>query len=742
MRKTLLLCLVVLLGLTEGRAQTFYKNGEYRWQGNEIVQGRFRARATSESQVRSNYVPLPPRMEVWNDMNPQEINRREWNLKADIAHLPHYESENLLEAALYNMALEESVLAVEPDSTFRTGIAWGGVWTRDVSYSIILALAQLHPEVSMKSLRAKVNSRNRIIQDTGTGGAWPCSTDRVIWAVAAWEVYKATGNREWLDYIYPIIRNTLRDDLMVAYDPQNQLMRGETSYMDWREQEYPQWMQPADIYTSEATVNNAVHYMALQAMAGICQAKELDHEAERWRRQADRIREGINRHLWLPERGYYAIYLYGRSNLIPSEQCDAMGSALCILSGIADAERARQLSQRQVCEAFGTPCIYPNLKDQYPYHNDATWPFVQGYWMKACAQAGNEPALLHSIGALYRGAALWLSNEENYEITTGDYQQTKLNSPRQLWSVAAQASVVSSVYFGLKTEPDCLTFHPFVPKVLKGKRRLSNYRYRQAVLDITLSGHGNEIRSFRLDGQETEPRIDASLTGSHTVEIVLAGNEPEKLSVNMQPNAYLPLTPRAQINEHGTLTWEATEGSTTYEIFRNGKPFKTQTETSLPLSEPGTYAVRGVSKDGMPGYICEPWDFILDKRIYQAEEFGSPTGHYLELTRTKNISVVIPIDIDREGDYCIYWRYANGAGPVNTNNRCAIRLMRIGREQWAVVMPQRGEGEWDNWGFTNKHTVHLTAGRHMVSLDFTDQTENMNLEQNDARLDYLVVARK
>ena len=98
--------------------------------------------------------------------------------------------------------LEEMVKAIEPDSTFRTGKEWAGVWTRDISYSIILSMAYMQPEVAMKSLLSKVNKKKRIIQDTGTGGAYPCSTDRMIWAVAAYEVYKATGNKDWLEQAY------------------------------------------------------------------------------------------------------------------------------------------------------------------------------------------------------------------------------------------------------------------------------------------------------------------------------------------------------------------------------------------------------------------------------------------------------------------------------------------------------------------------------------------------------------
>ena len=54
------------------------------------------------------------------------------------------------------------------------------------------------PENVRTSLEVKIDQLGRIIQDTGTGGSWPCSSDRVIWAVAAWRVYLATG-----DYILP-----------------------------------------------------------------------------------------------------------------------------------------------------------------------------------------------------------------------------------------------------------------------------------------------------------------------------------------------------------------------------------------------------------------------------------------------------------------------------------------------------------------------------------------------------------
>ena len=123
-----------------------------------------------------------------------------WRRKNDLSAYPRLKTPEKLLAAVYNMGLDEMVNAVEADTTLRTGKEWAGVWTRDVSYSIILSMAALQPEASMTSLKRKVNSRGAIVQDTGSGGAWPVSTDRMVWLLAAWEVYKVTGDRAWLEY--------------------------------------------------------------------------------------------------------------------------------------------------------------------------------------------------------------------------------------------------------------------------------------------------------------------------------------------------------------------------------------------------------------------------------------------------------------------------------------------------------------------------------------------------------------
>lgn len=734
--KTLSATLALLAIVCASNAQTIYKNSEYQWKGNQFIQGKFKATAKSATDIVSNYVETEwnsPAPNFMPDIDPG-IDREHWTLKRDISHLPHYTSSLTIDNALFNMSLEESELAIEPDSTYRTGVYWGGVWTRDVSYSILHSLAQICPEVSMKSLRAKVNDNNRIIQDTGTGGAWPCSTDRVTWVLAAWECYLVTGSQEWLDFIYPVIKNTLEDDRIVAYDPETQLMRGETSWLDWREQEYPMWADPKDIYRSEAMGTTAVHFRATQILAEICRLQGQPALAKKYDGWANELKEGMNRNLWNEEMGLYAIYLYGRNHLMQHPQMEILGESFAVLWDIASPERQRRISQSMVSEPFGTPDFYPNLKDQYPYHNDAMWPFTQGYWMKAQAKAGNEQGVLHAISSIYRLAAFTLTNLENMVIYSGCEKGLPINSPRQLWGVAADIAIVPNIYFGITYALDGIHFSPFVPKTLKAERRLQNFKYRNAVLDIKISGFGNQIKSFCLDGVESEPLFPASLSGAHTIEITLANRQLEAMDMVLQENQYQPLTPSARI-EGSLLKWDAVENTDSYIIIKDGKDWKTLASTTLnqPLDSDGEYAVVAKGTNGWRSYMSEPLSYYQEVKTYNVNR---------KISRRENIIITIPIEVTTPGLHAIDWRYANGNGPINTENKCATRVLTIdGQVAGVSVFPHRGTDEWNNWGWSNATIVNLSKGKHIVTLEFCDTVENMNIHVNEALLNQMRVTK-
>jgi len=228
--------------------------------------------------------------------------KTQWMLKEDISKYPLYESDELICSALYNMSLEELVLDIRKDGALMAGAKWPGVWTRDISYSILLSLAILEPEAAKTSLMHKVKN-NRIIQDTGTGGSWPVSSDRMTWASAAWEIYTVTGDRDWLEEAFEIIKNSAEDDLLTVLNPATGLMYGESSFLDWREQTYPRWMDPKDIYMSHNLGTNAVHYKTYVILSNM--AKELAEKglAEKYDGVANTLKTAINEHLWCEQKG-------------------------------------------------------------------------------------------------------------------------------------------------------------------------------------------------------------------------------------------------------------------------------------------------------------------------------------------------------------------------------------------------------------------------------------------------------
>ncbi|WP_426491719.1 MGH1-like glycoside hydrolase domain-containing protein [Hymenobacter sp. 102] len=678
-----------------------------------------------------------------------------WQQTLNTADFPQYRSDYPLTDALYNLALEEARRAVEPDSTFRTGQEWAGVWTRDISYSIILAQATLQPKVAMNSLLRKVSANGRIIQDTGTGGAYPCSTDRMIWAVAAWEIYLVTGDEDWLRKVYPIIKNSLDDDRQNAYDAQSGLVRGESSFLDWREQTYPRWMQPVDIYQSENLGTNAVHFQAnvvLSEMAG--QLGDTTTAGQYWR-LAKTIRTGINTHLWQPEKGYYGQYLYGRNFLSLSPKAEALGEALSVLYDVARSARATSVIARTPVTAYGIPCVYPQIPGIPPYHNNAVWPFVQSLWGLAAAKVANEQAFLESMAAVYRPAALFLTNKENFVAQNGDFAGTQINSSNMLWSLSGSLGLVYKGLFGMNFEPTQLVFRPFVPKALQGTRTLTNFHYRKAVLDIELTGYGNRIDSMTLDGSPvTDNAIPASLTGHHQVRIALVNSVPEPTYVvTHAENAFAPETPAVHYAA-GRLSWAPVAGASAYQVLRNGRFAARTTETSVAVT-PAAYAeyqLVAVDGQGLESFASEP--LVVAARPAQlvqletrAPKSGKPYkgfsgAGFVEISKTANTRLTIPVTVAEAGLYALDFRYANGNGPLNTDNKCALRTLRLGRQPLGtVVLPQRGVAEWSNWGFTNSVLVQLPKGQHTLTLSFEPTNENMNGEVNQAMLDYLRVTR-
>ncbi len=747
MKKTSIVSSAILAALAaQAQSGVIVETNAYRWHGDTITQGEYMATAPGRFEIVSTYSAQP------GYGFPIE---KKWKLKNDISAYPQLETPNTLHTAIYNMGLDEMINAVEPDTTLRTGKEWGGVWTRDVSYSILLSMAYLQPEASKISLMKKVNPEGVIIQDTGSGGAWPVSSDRMIWAVAAYELYKVTGDRKWLEYIYPIIKKSVDDDALTVAAPDG-LVKGETSFIDWREQSYPRWMQTADIYQSEALGTSIVHAQALQVLADIAAELGKGKEASEYGARAEAIRKAVNDKLWLDDKGYYAMYNYGRTASILNPRAETLGESLAILYDVASPERARSITENNPTTPFGAAIFFPQIADIPPYHNNALWPWVGAYWAMANAKALNEAGTLEAIGAVFRPAALFATNKENFVLDNGDIA-TQLNSSNMLWCLAGNIAITHRILFGIRFEKDGLAFAPFVPKALAADRTLTNFRYRRATLDITVKGYGSEIKSFTLNGKEHKPFIPADIKGNNKIVITMADNDVAPLRVNRTRNVKAPLTPVAWF-EGNTLNWNPIEYIGKYIVLRDGKPVAETHSTAFEAVVPGEYQIIGVSREGIQSFASEPRsnrekiivempgevaEAVSSEISYRPEKgiMGYHGAGFREIDRS-SAPVNIPVEVPADGTYAIYLRYANGNGPVNTENKCAIRTISVdGKRAGIVVLPQRGVANWNDWGNSNVLELPLTAGKHTVTIDFRPENNNMNINTNHALVDEIVLEK-
>jgi len=369
-----------------------------------------------------------------------------------------------------------------PCSCFETGEKWRYVWTRDLSFAADLALAKLRPERTRNALRFKLSDLRAgepqgeyVVQDTGSGGSWPISSDRVVWFLAARGLVDAPAAdadaKRFSEEVWQALTDTLAQDRQFVFDADMGLYRGETSFLDWREQTYPRWTSDdvAFLAQSFALSTNVLHYEALRLGERMARGRG-DARADDYARQAKALATQIERRFWREDRGLYMSYIGTAAHPAAFEAYDLLGLSLLIDSGIAPEARARRALSNYPRLESGSPVIWPQQRDIAIYHNRAIWPFVSAYSLRAARKLDDGDRIASEVRSLMRGAALAGSNMENYELVSqavhvddGALSGTVVNSPRQLWSVAGYLQMVMEGVFGL--EPDG-TVAPKIPASL------------------------------------------------------------------------------------------------------------------------------------------------------------------------------------------------------------------------------------------------------------------------------------
>ena len=642
-----------------------------------------------------------------------------WKLSSDISAFPQFSAKgNLLLPALYNMALEESLLDIRPqDGTFMAGKLWPDTWTRDIVYSIYFAYSWLFPDISRKTLEKQtLKNPDEALQDTGSGGSYPVSTDRVVWAIAAWEYYLATGDKGWLAQVYEGLGNTARKDLHIAYDRNVHLFKGETCSMDWRTHTYPNWFTNAIIGESYSSGTNALHYFlyTFLSRASIILDRPQE-EISLWDEVKAELKQGINDMFWDENKGLYKCWAYPEFSGYPvSERVGCMSNGLAAILGVADAAKCTRLLDNYPMYAYGASVLYPSKPEGYAYHNKSIWPVWQTPLMYAAKRAGNYAVTDHLVGSAVRSGALFLTHKENMTYDTGYDGNTALNSDRQLWSVASFLSIVYRILFGMEMSEEGLSFKPYVPAVAGDELSLTGFHYRKAVLDIKLIGQGSEIVSFNVNGRKQKAGyvLPAKAKGKYRIEIVLKSTDSPG-SVNLMPagpgNCWSPVEPVIRL-EQNKVNWTVVPGCRYALVGKHVRIDNIHTPYDISSLPDGYYSVMATAPEGFSSDLSNPVLKTSWSRDYEVDIHDEGTAHQ---------DFALPFSVPSEGDYVLWFEGANGRGPHDVY--CAIRSVFLdGKDISTMILT--AEGDWNLVTISNHLTLKgLSAGNHTLTIRFNPE---------------------
>ena len=584
-----------------------------------------------------------------------------------------------------------------PCACFETGEKWHYVWTRDLSFSADLALARLDPERTKTSLRFKLSTvrapgvapGHYVAQDTGSGGSWPVSTDRIVWFLAARHLL---DDPVFAHETWQALTDTLAQDRVYAYDPVVGLYRGETSFLDWREQSYPGWTARDVTFLAEsfALSTNVLHHEALRLAERMARQRH-DPRAAEYARQADALAKAIDARFWRPDRGLYMSYIGTAANPMPVEAYDLLGTALAITSGVAPRDRARQALAHYPTGAAGSPVIWPQRADVPIYHNRAIWPFVSAYALRAARRVDDPARIAFELRSLMRGAALAGSNMENFELTTqsvhvddGPRSGPVVDSPRQLWSVAGYLSMVLEGVFGLEDDGRIAPKIPvdLVP-MLFGDRD-----------DIALDLGARRIvlrRPARLDGNLLVAGPMQVRDHVTTVQLVAHRVAAEPLASNAaQVSPATPDAPQAEPTQDG---WRLALPAQSRLYVDGTRRMETAVATTFALPRRAATQCVGITR--------------IEKGV---ESLPSPTrclGDVQSLGGDWPRAWTAP----HAGRYRVHLQYANDHGPINTGITAAVKRVRLAcdgapAQSGPVVMPHStGLATSTAWVFTARAGV-------------------------------------
>ena len=671
-------------GRNQMSSHAIVQNDSFTVTADSVIEDTVFAVAVNGDRIETN-ITMGRLDSLYGHIDPEKVqftHGRPWRMRQTRpAMMPEYKSDQPLVDALYNMSVERIADAIDNNGRFNV--------THNISRlycSIYLSLAALKPHQSMATLRTLVDRDSIIMQREGQ---WPVVSDHIGWATAAWEVYKTTGDKKWLAYCKHVIEKTLNINNEVLVDQNTGLIHG-AGYTTSRPLGVRRmtWMGYNDLFACMSLGNNILTAHAYAILSDIDEELGIESTAEK---DAQRLKDAINQHLWNEDKGFYCSFLYGMAFPRQSPTTDNTSQAMCVLWGFADDERAENLIANTPVSDMGVNVTYPTNNPIEPYFANSSWATTQALWNIAAAYTGNENAVRRGLGALYRAQALYQSRGIHMKDVNID----------ELGTSSSNVAMIMRILLGMKFKPEGIEFEPMVPVGMAGKKTFNGLNYRRAVLDFTLEGTGNDIASITIDGNLLESAfLPSDIEGHHNIVITLKDGTLSTQKVTIHRNEVtLPFTP--------TVVWSNDTGR--IEDFVPGTPYR--------------LSVNGELSD------LEDSVFVLPKTDSYTEFSVEVAGNYLNGFMSKPLlyfhltpqiaffphiaegdTAVINVSVAQGGDYLIDIGYR----PTGTLD--VRKVSANNHPMGTVVMASGNQSVTDGLAYSNMLRVKLLKGNNVITV--------------------------
>jgi len=253
------------------------------------------------------------------------------------------------------------------------------------------------------------------------------------------------------------------------------------------------------------------------------------------------------------------------------------------------------------------------------------------------------------------------------------------------------------VLAGIVLKPEGIEFNPMTPTGMEGKKHIRGLKYRQAELDITIEGSGNDIARITDNGKAMESAfLPNDITGKHKIVIELRHSHRGTQSVTVHRNeALLPATPDVTWNGDSGFITDYQQGNK-YVLLMNDHQSSLSDSAFAAPNEDGAVqvAVAQASKYGY-GYMSRP---------------------LLQLSLTPQMALIadsaytsVTVTVSQGGDYLLDVGYE----PTGSLD---VRELRVNSHIMGTLVMARVAAPADGVCYSNMVGVKLLKGDNQIEL--------------------------